>query len=52
MNKEQLKSLVIKTIDENREKILKIGQGIYKIQNMDIKNLKLQKLFQTFLSKN
>ncbi len=30
------------------EKILKIGQGIYKNPEYGYKNLKLQKLFQTF----
>ena len=29
MNKEQLKDLIIKTIDDNRDKIIEIGRGIY-----------------------
>ena len=29
MNKQQLKDLIIKSIDENRDKIIEVGRGIY-----------------------
>ena len=48
MNKEQLKSLVIKTIDENREKILKIGQGIYKNPEYGYKEFKTTEAVSNF----
>jgi len=43
MNKEQIKSLIINTIDENKDKITEISHGIYENPEFGYKEFKLLK---------
>lgn len=49
MNKHQLKELVIKSIDDNREKILEVGRGIYKNPEYGYKEYKTTEAVVNFL---
>ena len=49
MNKEQLKELVIKAIDDNREKILEVGRGIYQNPEYGYKEYKTTEAVANFL---
>lgn len=50
MNKQQLKDLIIKTIDENRNKIIEIGHGIYQTPEYGYKEYKTTEAVANFLS--
>ena len=50
MNKEQLKDLIIKTIDDNRDKIIEIGRGIYNHPEYGYKEYKTTKAVSDFFN--
>lgn len=49
MTKEQLKDLIIKTIDENREHIIQVGRGIYHTPEYGYKEYKTTEAVAKFL---
>ncbi|WP_042277122.1 M20 family metallopeptidase [[Clostridium] dakarense] len=49
MNKQQLKDLVIKTIDDNRDKIIEVGRGIYETPEYGYKEYKTTEAVANFL---
>ena len=50
MNKDKLKELIIKTIDENRDKIIEVGRGIYENPEYGYKEYKTTEAVSNFLS--
>ena len=49
MNKEQLKQLIINVIDENKDKIIEIGRGIYHTPEYGYKEYKTTEAVANFL---
>jgi len=49
MNIQQLKELVIKSIDDNREKIIEVGRGIYETPEYGYKEFKTTEAIAKFL---
>lgn len=50
MNKEKLKELVIKSINENRDKIIEVGRGIYNAPEYGYKEYKTTEAVANFLN--
>lgn len=49
MNKQQLKDLIIKAIDDNRDKIIEVGRGIYETPEYGYKEFKTTEAVAKFL---
>ena len=49
MNKQQLKDLIIKAIDDNRDKIIEVGRGIYHTPEYGYKEYKTTEAVSNFL---
>lgn len=49
MNKQQLKELIIKSIDDNRDKIIEVGRGIYETPEYGYKEFKTTEAIAKFL---